>query len=51
MFAPLALAVACASPTNPKYPDPNPPAKPGQEGPTHGVQIPAPLDTLNAQAG
>ncbi|MEJ2679482.1 MAG: hypothetical protein P8174_10465 [Gemmatimonadota bacterium] len=50
LFAPLALAVACSSPTNPRYPDPNPPTKPGQNPPTNAVQAPAPHDTVNVPA-
>jgi hypothetical protein len=49
LFAPVALAVACSSPTNPKYPQPDPPTKPGQDPSRHGTQLPAVQDTLKVK--
>lgn len=48
LFAPVALAVACSSPTNPRYPQPDPTPPPRHEPPATGTMQPAPHDSLNA---
>lgn len=50
LFAPLVLAVACSSPTSPRYPDPDPPSKPSPTPSGNALQAPVSHDTLNVQA-
>lgn len=49
LFAPVLLAVACSSPTNIPYPQPDPPPKPRSDPPNTGVMQPLVHDTLIVQ--
>lgn len=47
LFAPVALAVACSSPTNVKYPQPDPKQPPRSDPPNTGIMQPVVHDSLN----
>ncbi len=51
LFVPLVLAVACSSPTGPKYPQPKDPPPPAKwYPPTNAGLQPTTHDTLHVQA-
>ncbi|MEJ2217507.1 MAG: hypothetical protein P8099_12925 [Gemmatimonadota bacterium] len=46
LVVPLAMAVACSTSGNSRYPDPTGPNKPGDSPPKNGTTLPTSPDTL-----